>query len=983
MFAKRLPFFVFAGWFFVLLVGSCRVFNRENAQNSLKEEDSPSATDFYQNLTSSYNILHNAKLMLEKERRAIFDAANKNYQVRLTVFDEPAAKGDPHKDMDSLIQKAYKIVNDKQESKYVDEAYFVIGRAYYMKGSYYTAAEFFDKLIKTPSGFRNYTPQAYAWKSRALLQVNRVEAAEEAIDSAFVFLDKSRKTATFVNAAKANHLIRTGREREAIPFLEYALASNRDRYEGYRWRFLLAQLYRDTGQEAKAQAILKKLSNSNVPFDMAFQANLQAAFLAGKMRGETPRERVKPLRAMLREGKNMDYRDQILYEIGKIYLDSGDEENALRSFGQSLAEVQKSPYQTTETYLTIADHYFGRQQYHQAQAYYDSTAAVLPDDYTDVDAVRRKLAHMSQLTKLHAENLWQDTLIALARLDDSTRAEQVEKYAAIALINRQKEIERTAVLAKKRKKSGSGAANAHFSNNAFAHVGAARTGGGSSAGAFYFNNRDAVLLGESEFKRRWGNRQLKDDWRFAANNSATLPGRNEKGDPAKGTADPADEKKKEDFDIEAFTASEKSRYLESVPPTQEEFDRRQKIIHDNMIAIGNIYRDYTRENRDAIAAYEAFLARFPNTEAGAEIHYSLYRMYDGLDQAKSEEHKARLLALFPNSLHAHMALDPYYMDKLKWDRQRLDRVFEQLFTRYADGDHVGVIEEADRALAGVFEASGMSAQIAYLRTLAIGRVGSVSDFEDALHGIVEKYPTDSLVLPLAKANLAFISENPDLFINRVNALQDISTNRVAFVDEPNMTPWPALHIEGDYRTGVAIAQKDPEKNEGKKALSVLRGGQSAAVGGVNSDAGTSVRLERRDVLTGKAVFEERPNGFRNRELLPDTATYYFVVNVMDEKVNLAPSRYGIGQYNRARYGRSSISHQTRRVNGENQLLFIGTFATYEEAKAYEAAILPMLPEIMKVPQDDYNTFLITREMIGTLTDAAAIDDYYEACLSDL
>jgi len=975
MFPKHLPFFVLAGCFFILLVGSCRVFNRENGRDSLKGDSL--ASDFYQNFTSSYNILHNAELMLEKERRAVFDAANKNYQARLTVFDEPAAKGDAHKEMDSLIRKAYKIVNNKQESKYVDEAYFVIGRAYYMKGSYYTAAEFFDKLIKNPSGFRNYTPRAYAWKSRALLQVGRVEAAEVAVDSAFVFLDKSRKTNTFVNAAKANHLIRTGREREAIPFLEYALASNRDRYEGYRWRFLLAQLYRDTGQEAKAQSIFKKLSNSNVPFDMAFEANLQAAFLAGKMRGETPRERVKPLRAMLREGKNMDYRDQILYEIGKIYLDSGDEGNALRFFNQSLAEAKKSPHQTTETYLTIADHLFGRQRYHWAQAYYDSTAAVLPDDYTDVDAVRRKLAHMSQLTKLHAENLWQDTLIALARLDDSARAEQVEKYAAIALINRQKEIERIAFLAKKRKKNGLGATNAHFSN-AFANAGTGRTGDASSGGAFYFDNRDAMLLGESEFKRRWGNRQLKDDWRFAADNSAKLSNRNEKADPARGAPD---EKKKETFDPEAFVAAEKSRYLESVPLTQKEFDRRQKIIHDNMIVIGNIYRDHTRDSRDAIAAYEAFLARFPNTEAGAEIHYSLYRMYEGTDQAKSEEHKARLIALFPNSLHAHMAVDPYHMDKLKWDKQRLDRVFEQLFTRYADGDHVGVIEQADRALTEVFEASGMSAQLAYLRALAIGRVGSVSDFEDALRGIVEKYPTDSLVLPLAKANLEFIGENPDLFINRVNALQDISTNRTAFVDEPSMTPWPALHIEGDYRTGVAIAQKEPKKNEEKRTLSSLKGEESASVGNINPinpSTGANVRVERRYVPTGKVVFEERSNDFRNKELLPDTATYYFVVNVMDEKVNLAPSRYGIGQYNRAHHRRSSISHQTRLVNGENQLLFIGTFATYEEVMAYQAAILPMLPKIMKVPQEDYNTFVITRETIRTLTDAVAIDDYYEA-----
>ena len=106
---------------------------RDNVdQDSLK-------TDFFENLTSKYNILYNANLMLDAERKAIFQATDKNYQVRLSVFDEPTANGDPHKAMDSLIQKAYKVVNLKQESKYINDAYFLIGRANYFKGSYYTA----------------------------------------------------------------------------------------------------------------------------------------------------------------------------------------------------------------------------------------------------------------------------------------------------------------------------------------------------------------------------------------------------------------------------------------------------------------------------------------------------------------------------------------------------------------------------------------------------------------------------------------------------------------------------------------------------------------------------------------------------------------------------------------------------------------------------------------------------------------------------
>ena len=44
-------------------------------------------------------------------------------------------------------------------------------------------------------------------------------------------------------------------------------------------------------------------------------------------------------------------------------------------------------------------------------------------------------------------------------------------------------------------------------------------------------------------------------------------------------------------------------------------------------------------------------------------------------------------------------------------------------------------------------------------------------------------------------------------------------------------------------------------------------------------------------------------------------------------VNLSSSRFGIGQFNRANYGGSKITHQLQEVNKENQLIFIGPFYT--------------------------------------------------------
>ena len=98
---------------------------------------------------------------------------------------------------------------------------------------------------------------------------------------------------------------------------------------------------------------------------------------------------------------------------------------------------------------------------------------------------------------------------------------------------------------------------------------------------------------------------------------------------------------------------------------------------------------------------------------------------------------------------------------------------------------------------------------------------------------------------------------------------------------------------------------------------------------------------------------------------------------MDPKVNMAPSRYGIGQFNRTRYHNAPINHQLKVVNGENQLIFIGPFKSFEEVKLYESRLSPFMLEIMKVPAEIYNTFVITKQSIPSLTDGIEIKKYHQ------
>jgi hypothetical protein len=111
--------------------------------------------------------------------------------------------------------------------------------------------------------------------------------------------------------------------------------------------------------------------------------------------------------------------------------------------------------------------------------------------------------------------------------------------------------------------------------------------------------------------------------------------------------------------------------------------------------------------------------------------------------------------------------------------------------------------------------------------------------------------------------------------------------------------------------------------------------------------------------------------------LHDSTNYYFVINVSTGTTNLSSSRFGIGQFNRANYQGGTISHQLKDVGNDNQLIYVGRFASLNDVKEYARAIVPLMPQIMKVPADKYTFFIITKENLDKLADKKTLDSYID------
>jgi len=334
-----------------------------------------------------------------------------------------------------------------------------------------------------------------------------------------------------------------------------------------------------------------------------------------------------------------------------------------------------------------------------------------------------------------------------------------------------------------------------------------------------------------------------------------------------------------------------------------------------------------------------------------------------VNEQRASDYREKLLAEFPQSLYSNLLRDPLYLTKLEQQKRVLDQAYEEIYTRYTEQRYTDVVEEVTGILEQGKGSEQIRSQLAYLRALAVGRISGLDTFENALLQLVREFPEDSLVTPLATQHLVFIEANRDTLATRLYALQGIEAGRDRFVDEPTVTLWPQL-----------VIRKGPERPRPRRELTVGAAIQTGlrTSGTLESGGGITPQQLARTADVG----EIGPNTYRDLELLPDSATYYFVINVTSERVNLAPSRFGIGQFNRTRYPGASISHQLKVVNGENQLVYIGPFHTYEQAGLYERRILPVLPDIMKIPADYYNTFVITESNFGTLSDFDKIDDYH-------
>jgi len=899
-----------------------------------------------QNITAHYNIVFDANEILRQKQESYAVSFVDAYNEILSVYQDTTAKTSaPDKDLEEAKAKGGKIINIKEQSHYLGEAYLIMGKADYLEGDYYSAGEYFSYVIRSYPEQPKLVEEALVWRSRTLIKLNQLPKAKLSLDSALSNINKKTPKSIIADtyASFLQYNINIQNYADAELMAEKAIHYARDVAQRLRWTFILAQLQELNNKPGEAYKNYTSIVNSNASFEMAFNANLNRIRIE-QLGSGVKISRLERLQALLKNQNNKDFADQIYYQIAQLYYTGKSIDKAITNYRLSVRYSRKNENQKGLSYLRLADIFFkDKADYVSAKKYYDSTLLNFAPGYPGYTIIQKKAANLQLLADRFGVITREELLQSLARLDENTRNTRVDSLVNAEVLRRQTQasVDNDARI----NSPGEGPAT-------------------SAASSFYFYNSNAVSQGYNDFKRKWGNRKLEDNWRRSNRGGGDISGNSAQSIDPDAPADQANNK------TTPTAADFRKQLVQNLPMSPELMARSNTKIYNAYFDIANFYRDVLGDRKEALATYELLLSRFPDNNDKPAIYYNLYRLYsDEAMSAKADEYKNLLLKTYPESAFAHIILDPDYSKKINDADAEITALYNSVFDAFDHKEYskaVVLANDIQKQLPG----NKWASQLEYLRVISAGHLEKFDPFRIELQQLVTRFPNDRLIVPLVKKHIAYIDSNKQALIQRPFVLTDKDPNEAPFVQPMSDEQLAAIKYNNllSDQQAVAVKLAKAYKDSVTRAQAKIEAAKQAA-----KDKAAGISNPSKAPTPAEQPARVVPSLFSMR----DSTNYYFVINVGTATVDLASSRFGVGQFNRANFPNGSIKHQLTAVGDDNQLIFVGRFFSLADVKDYARAIIPLLSDIMKVPKGQYSFFIITQENLNKLNSKMMLDNYIE------
>lgn len=729
---------------------------------------------FFHNLTAHYNVYWNGKEAMLEAEKELFSKVDDNFNEILPVFNfgtkaEATTIGPL---LDRAIEKGSKTIlkhsmefGGKEYVNWIDDAYMLIGKAYFYKQDYYSARRSFNFIMREYE-YNDIKYDAMLWLALTYDQMEEFEKSEALLN----LIEKEyqdglvpRMAANRFPLVYANHHILNREPFNAIDYLYDGIDVTGKKQLKTRMKFILAQIYQAEEEYLEASDLYAQVIKRNPPYKMAFNAkiNLARSYVEGTGNLE---EIEKILARMLKDEKNEEFQDQIYHALAEVAFETDRDTLGIYYLRMSVRTSAGNNYQKATSALQLADLYFEMPEYENAQAYYDTAVQFLPEEYPSYDEIKVKAEKLSDLVINLQTIQREDSLQRLAFMGEEERNVIIDRIIddVIEAERRKAEREELAALAAE---MGSVSGGPSF-------------GGGD--GNWYFYNAQTKSSGYSEFVQKWGRRKLEDIWRLRDKQASSY-------EEELITEVSIDSLASDSTLLMIKDPHSRQYYLQDIPFTAEQQAESDTKIISAYYNLGLVYREGLNDLPLSIETYEVLLNRYPDNEYQLQTYYQLYRMFMELeDEEKTNYYKMLIINRYPDSDYAKIIEDPNYYQELQERQNKLANLYEDTYDAYLDGRYFTVIDNCNLALAQTSDSAALIPKFEYLKAVSIGKVDVVDSLVVALKHIVATYP-GSDVEPMAQDILDYITKERPEFADEETGAEADSVIVFPFTYEPEIT----------------------------------------------------------------------------------------------------------------------------------------------------------------------------------------------------
>ncbi len=378
-----------------------------------------------------------------------------------------------------------------------------------------------------------------------------------------------------------------------------------------------------------------------------------------------------------------------------------------------------------ESYLRLGEIYYDTlRKYELSQAYYDSTIMVLPKDYEGYSAIKSRQEVLNEFVKNLNTITWQDSLLRMANLDSAQLMHRIDSVLEVKRLLAEKK-------AVKKKKKQSNRVDLSSPQSVFGNA----DGTTDESVGWYFGNPTAMAVGQTEFKRLWGDVPLDDNWRrsqraataSSATTSLDADATNQGNDENQSTEDMANP-----------AVAEFERLNKEIPRTEDQKQEALTKIEDAYFNLGDIYYFKLLEKDNAIIYYLELLNRFPETTHEPEVLYKLYLITKEIDSDKAEHYATTLKEKHPTSAFAKILINPDYLKEESEAAEKQKTIYKTAYEYFLQENYTASsksIQEAETLGQTLF-----TPNLELLKVLIIGRIEDINQYQYALDQYLKKYP---------------------------------------------------------------------------------------------------------------------------------------------------------------------------------------------------------------------------------------------------